>query len=143
MEVPPIIVNDRTMVPMRAIFEALGMKVEWNGPFQLIFAGNDDLKCILMQIGKPIMARFTEGDIRQFVTDYVDHNLANMTAITLDSPPIIVEDRTLVPVRAVSEALGADVVWDAGARTVRITVDEAGLDKGYSEWDWVFDELER
>ena len=40
--------------------------------------------------------------------------------ITLDAAPVIEEDTTFVPVRAISEALGAEVAWDGETRTVSV-----------------------
>ena len=47
----------------------------------------------------------------------------NGEKITLDVPPQVVNDRTLVPARAVAESFGADVKWDGSTRTVIITLD--------------------
>jgi tripartite motif-containing protein 71 len=49
------------------------------------------------------------------------------SSIVLDAPPVIVEGRTLVPIRAVIESLGGTVVWDAGSRTVAISLDGTEL----------------
>jgi len=100
-DVPPQIIDDRTMVPMRAIFEALGADVEWSGDTQTITATQGDT-IITMQIGNAAI-------------------IVNGEAITLDVSPLIVDGRTLVPVRAVAEGLNADVEWNAGTRTVMIT----------------------
>lgn len=96
----PITVNYRTMVPVRAIFEKLGAKVEWDQAAQTVRAekGTD------------------------FITLKVGVNTAtkNGVSIPLDVSPTMVNYRTLVPVRFVSEALGAKVDWDEAARTVNI-----------------------
>lgn len=100
-DVPPQIIDDRTLVPMRAIFEALGAQVEWDGETQTITAISSE-KIIIMAIGSNDM--------------YVDSD-----TVTLDVPPMIVDGRTLVPVRAVSESLDCDVLWDGESRVVVIT----------------------
>ncbi len=106
-DVPAQIINDRTMVPMRAIFEALQAQVTWiPAPAETIQATKNSLM-IMMKIGSPSM----------FVTDARDRN----ETVTLDVPPQIVNDRTLVPVRAVSEALDCKVEWDGDTRSVYIT----------------------
>ncbi|MBQ7876307.1 MAG: hypothetical protein IJ316_03370 [Clostridia bacterium] len=96
----PYIKNDRTMVPMRAIFEALGALVTWN----------DDTKT----------ARGVKGETTVEIT--VGENLIykNGEAVVLDCVAEIVNDRTFVPVRAISEAFGATVTWDNDNRTVNI-----------------------
>lgn len=105
-DVQPQIINDRTMVPMRKIFEALGAEVEWVPDDQMIFATRE-AKCALFQIGKYVMA------VNDFSTDTV-------TKTELDTAPLIIGDRTLVPVRAVSEAFGMQVSWDNETKTVLI-----------------------
>lgn len=103
-DVEPQIINDRTMVPMRAIFEALGAEVNWNESDRTITSAKGSTT-IKMQINNTSMS-------------------VNGTEKTLDSVPVIVDGRTLVPARAVAEALNADVKWCGGSRTVIILCDE-------------------
>jgi len=107
-DVPAQIIDDRTMVPMRKIFEALGAVVEWDGDTKTITANTDDI-VIVMQIDNVVMS-------------------VNEKEITLDVPPQLVDDRTLVPVRAVAEGLDAEVQWDGDTRTVIITKEEVTED---------------
>jgi len=111
-DVPPMIIDNRTMVPMRAIFEAFGMAVDWNPYFQFIYAsrGADRIK---LRVGEPLMTVVTGYD-----DYYTENNQA--TNFPLDVPPQIVDNRTLVPLRAISEATGASVEWDEATRTVTI-----------------------
>lgn len=109
-DVPPQIINGRTMVPMRIIFESLGAHVEWIGEKNLVVA-TYKTSIITMPIGENSFS----------VTDV----LTNETrTVQLDVAPMIIDGRTLVPARAVSEAIGKNVDWDNEARTVIIT-DEA------------------
>lgn len=101
LDVPPTIINDRTMLPLRAIFEALGATVTWEEETKTVFAIKDDVM-VAMQIGQDVM----------YTSD---------KRIDLDSPSVIVEDRTLVPVRAIAEAFGNKVEYDDEAKTVTIT----------------------
>jgi len=103
-DVAPQIIDGRTMVPMRTIFEALGAVVSWDSGTQTITATQDDI-VIIMQIGSEIIR-------------------INGEEIALDVPPVLVGGRTLVPVRAVAEGLDADVEWDGAARAVIITKQE-------------------
>ncbi|MBQ3568241.1 MAG: copper amine oxidase N-terminal domain-containing protein, partial [Anaerotignum sp.] len=98
----PIIQNDRTLVPMRRIFEALDAEVFWDEPTQSVTAvsGND---VILFQIGRT--ALFKNGK----------------QTYTMPVPAQIVNDRTLVPLRAVAESFGCDVAWDGIGYVVDIT----------------------
>lgn len=97
---PPIIENGRTLVPLRAIFEALGADVQWDGNTQTVTSTKGGTK-ISLQIGSTKM--------------YVNGN-----AITLDVPAKVINSRTLVPVRAISEAFGCKVDWNGDTQTVII-----------------------
>ena len=97
---PPILVNDRVLVPIRAIFEAMGAEIIWEADTKTVIAKKGD-NMLSLQVGSETMTK-------------------NGQAITLDVSPQIVHDRTLVPVRAVSEGLNADVQWDEESRTVTI-----------------------
>lgn len=102
-DVAPQIINDRTMVPLRGIFEALGATVEWDQATQTVTSQRDG-KVVKLTINSPVM--------------YVDNE-----EVTLDSPACIVDDRTLVPVRAISEAYGTEVKWYGEERVVTILDD--------------------
>lgn len=106
-DVLPQIVNDRTLVPMRAIFEALGAQVEWDGVTGTVTAYASDNTVIELSIGADIMKK-TTGSLGERI-------------VKLDTPPQIIDDRTLVPVRAVAEGLDARVEWERETRTVNIT----------------------
>ncbi len=103
-DVQPQIINSRTMVPMRAIFTALGANVDWVEEHRLIIASKN-ASLITMMIDQPIM------HIGNLETE-------EQKTLELDSPPVIVDSRTLVPVRAISDALGVGVDWNEETRTV-------------------------
>ncbi len=100
-DVPPRIMNGRTMVPLRAIFERLGATVSWDQETRTATAVKGALT-VTLQVGNP--------------TAKVGTN-----SVPLDQPAEIVDGRTLVPARFVSEAMGATVIWDGPVHTVRIT----------------------
>ena len=99
-DTPPTIINGRTLVPMRKIFETLGMEVIWNSETRSVIAENEENK-IQLQIDNYEMT-------------------SNGEKIALDVAPTIINERTLVPVRAVSSASGCTVDWDGDTRTVII-----------------------
>ena len=99
-DVHPITINNRTMVPVRAIFEALGAKVDWDEPTQTITATR-------------------QNDTIELTINSSTMNVNN-TIKTLDTPAIMHGDRTLVPVRAISEAFDCQVGWDEKIKTVSI-----------------------
>ncbi len=94
----PVMVNDRVLVPMRGIFEALGAEVSWDDATQTA-SGVKDGKTVSLAIGS------TNATV-------------NGAAVTLDVPAQLVNDRTMVPVRFISESLGTQVEWDDANQTV-------------------------
>lgn len=100
-DVPPQIINGRTLVPMRKIFESLGYKVDWDKETKTAIANREDMTI-----------RITENSYTMYVND---------EAKTLDVAPCIVNGRTMVPARAISESSGYKVDWDNDTRSVLIT----------------------
>ena len=96
----PVIRNDRTLVPLRAVLEAMGAEVEWNESEQEITVLING-RTMKLGIGKPEM-------------------LVDSEAITIDAPPEIINDRTMVPIRAIAEAGGCEVDWNGDNREVII-----------------------
>ncbi|AIQ52223.1 hypothetical protein R70331_12390 [Paenibacillus sp. FSL R7-0331] len=94
----PLNKDGRVLVPVSAIFSALGAEVTWDQAAKKITAVKGSTT-IMMTIGSK--------------TAYV-----NGTAVTLDVPAQIINNRTLVPVRFISEGLNMNVKWDAAAQTV-------------------------
>jgi len=102
-DVSPRIENGRTLVPLRAIFEALGATIEWDDTSKTVTAvkGSTNIKLTIDQA----MA------------------YKNGNEVKLDVAAKIVNSRTLVPLRFVSEAIGATVNWDETTRLITITGD--------------------
>jgi len=96
----PVIKNDRTLVPLRAIFEALGAEVTWDEASRTV-KGIKDSNTIILIIGEA-------------------NATVNGNTVKLDQPAEIINDRTMVPVRFISESLGCEVTWLDKARTVVI-----------------------
>ena len=138
-DVPPMMIGNRTMVPFRAIFEAFGMEVDWDEENQSIGAKKTEVHRteITLQIGNDSM--FVETFYLWIgMPDYEPRPAvySSTNQIFIDIPPIIVDNRTLVPLRAISEALNATVDWDDYTRTVTIesaevvsSADDAGNDE--------------
>lgn len=100
-DVLPTIDNGRTLVPLRAIFEAMGATVDWDQDRQTATAMKDGTTVIL-QIGST--APTINGEIRE-----------------LDVPAKIIEGRTLAPLRFVGEAFGGTVDWNQASQLISIT----------------------
>ncbi len=96
----PVIVEDRTLVPLRSVFEALGATVEWNNDTRSVTSVKDNVTVILAVNSNEMTV--------------------NGTVKMLDVPAQIMNERTMVPVRAVAEAFGCKVEWDNNTRTVII-----------------------
>src|SRR5690606_6973391 len=101
--------NGRTQVPVRFVSEALGAEVGWEGSTKTVTISQGD-KEIKIVIGKK---------------DYTINGEKNL----MDTEALLKEDRTFVPVRFVSEGLGARVDWDPAVRTVYIDTREKGSTK--------------
>ncbi|NTW06100.1 MAG: copper amine oxidase N-terminal domain-containing protein [Peptococcaceae bacterium] len=99
-DVPPVMELGRVLVPLRVIFEALGAAVSWDEATQTISATKSGVTIRL----QPGQKQASQNDAQ----------------IIMDVPAKIINGRTMVPVRFVSEALGADVIWDNNTRTVSI-----------------------
>ena len=98
--VDPVIREERTLVPARAIFEAMGGQVSWNGDIGEVIVTLDRNEVRLL-IGKK--------------DTYV-----NDQRKTLDVPAAIIDGSTMIPIRFVAESIGAKVDWDNDSRTIRI-----------------------
>lgn len=105
-DVPPMLIDDRTMVPMRKIFESFGVNVDWNEKTKTI----------------TVKKSIAEGQYSYITMTIGDNKLIkDNEEIIIDVAPVVIDNRTLVPVRAVSEALNAEVQWSAKNNAVVIT----------------------
>jgi hypothetical protein len=99
-DVQPVIQSARTLVPFRAIAEALNIKVSWESAAQTVEA-SDGETLIRLQIDNKNAWR-------------------NGQTVPVDVPPVIIAGRTLIPLRFFSEAFNCDVLWDAATYRVDI-----------------------
>ncbi len=103
-DVPPQIINDRTMVPMRKIFESLGAVVSWDETTRT--------------------ATGQKGDTVVNVSIDSKTLFKNGVPKALDVPPALIDGRTLVPARAIAESFDCKVDWVPETRRVLIVTDE-------------------
>lgn len=99
-DTPPTIVEGRTLVPMAAIFKALGAEVSWDGSTRTVTGIKDGTE-IKLQIDSTTA-------------------LINGQGSTLDVPATIINNRTMVPLSFIALSLGRNVQWDGESRTVTI-----------------------
>ncbi len=105
-DVPPVIYNDRTLVPLRVIMENIDAEIEWDGVnYEVHLKAND--KEITLKINS---AEATVNGAKKTLPDNV--------------PAKLINDRTMVPIRFIAEEIGLKVEWDEAARTVLLTEEE-------------------
>ncbi|MGL4343611.1 MAG: copper amine oxidase N-terminal domain-containing protein [Cellulosilyticaceae bacterium] len=102
----PVTREGVTLVPMRAIFEALGMEIEWNEKEQNIAAIKGNQTIVLTLYG-----------YQAFLIDADEYRVERAT---LTYPAVSINNTTYVPLRFVGEALGADVKWDPQLQQITI-----------------------
>ncbi len=101
MGTSPVVVNDRTLMPVRAIIEEIGGTVDWNGAAQ------------------EVILKYGQDEIRLTIDSTTAY--LNNEAQTLDTAPTIINDRTMLPIRFIAESFDFDVDWDGTTQTVTIT----------------------
>ena len=102
----PVIVDGRTLVPLRGSFEALNAIVDWNSETAQAIVKTDTVEVLLSP----------------------DNDTALVSGVlnSLDVPATLIKDRLFIPLRFVAESLGHDVAWDGSTRTVDITTVHGG-----------------
>ena len=107
----PVIVEGRAMIPVRELLEKLGKKVDWNDESRQAII-SDGMTTVKLSPGNNVM-------IKEVANSFSDNVYSEEVA--LDVAPIIVNGRVLLPIRAVVEAFGSEVVWENDTRTIFIT----------------------
>ncbi len=101
LDSPPVIINNRTLVPLRFISESFGADVQWDPVLRIVTIVFNDTK-IILQIGSKFAS-------------------VNGKKVILDAPPRIINGRTMVPIRFIAESFDAHVAWDDATKTITIT----------------------
>lgn len=116
----PVIENDRTLIPVRGAFEAMGGTVEWDGENRIVTVKNStNTVRTELKIDSDVMTTYTYKSLLD----------VEKTETKLDVPATIRNDRTMLPLRAVGEALGAKVEWDGESYTASIITKEISEEK--------------
>ena len=109
----PVIIDGRTMVPIRSVMEALGMVVGWDAENSMVTVSNGE-STVKLAINSNIMINeatdIMTGETMTFESE-------------LEVAPLLINDRTCLPIRAVVEAFGIAVDWDEDTRSVMIMSD--------------------
>ncbi|MCR8642925.1 copper amine oxidase N-terminal domain-containing protein [Paenibacillus sp. N1-5-1-14] len=111
-DVSPKMMNNHVMVPMRVIFEALEATLKWEEKTQTVTAVTKNGDVLQLSIGSK-------------------NTWKNEGLVTIDTPPELINGRTFVPLRYVSESLGKTVKWEEATQTVLITPGEASNTLGF------------
>jgi len=109
-DVPPVIVKGRTMVPARALYEGVGADIEWKEEDRQV--------------------EISMGDSTVLLTIDSRTAVVNGKRTVMDVPPLIIEGRTMIPVRFAAESLGFEVLWDDAGRTVQIMPPDEWMEGG-------------
>lgn len=104
MLVPPVIQQGRALVPVREISQALGYTVSWNQTTGIVYLNN-------------------QNEVNDAPNPTNEKIVINGNPIHSDVPPQIINGRTMVPVRVISEATGANVNWDQQNRRVTVSTE--------------------
>ncbi len=104
LEQTPVILNSRTMIPLRGFFEHIGANVDWNKKTRQVIIKNNDVE-ILLTVGN-------------------NYALVNGKIFKFDTASQIIEGRTFVPIRFVAESMGYAVDWDSKTRSVLVNSKE-------------------
>ena len=97
----PVIVGDRTLLPVRTIIESFGGGVAWD----------DETQTVILGYGSDIITLVIESS-----TAYL-----NETPVTLDVAPVLLNERTMLPIRFIAESFGFGVEWNEGQQRVTVT----------------------
>ena len=91
-DVAPIMEKDRTLIPLRGLFEKMGAVVEWNSQNQTATVSKDDI----------------------VISVKIDHYgvIVNGSCKYMDVPARLIENRIMIPLRFLSEELGYTVIWN-------------------------------
>lgn len=103
-EQPPLLLNGSALCPARDILQSLGATISWDGVKQTVTASKGDTE-INLTIGSPV------ADV-------------NGTPVVLEQPPLLINGRTMIPVRRICETFGARIHWNEGTRAVEINIDK-------------------
>ncbi|MCL2577294.1 MAG: stalk domain-containing protein [Defluviitaleaceae bacterium] len=99
----PVVVDGRTLVPMRGVFEHLGFEVDWDGDARSAILTREDFEVIITL------------DSNVFTANGISHNL--------EVPAQSINGRTMLPIRAVLESVGYNVGWDEAANSVLVNAE--------------------
>ena len=108
------VVEGRTLIPVRGVFDKLGYSVNWDAESKVVTLTKDSVT-ITVPVGSNVITK-------------------NGEATTIDVPAQIIEGRTMLPLRAIGDAAGCEVAWDAETKIASI-VDIFGYEREYYNFE--------
>lgn len=99
----PVVVNNRTLIPLRGLFENMGYNIEWE----------PNTKAAIL----------TNNENTILIRNEANYIVVNDVQKSTDVPAQIIDGSMMIPLRAVTDATGAGIAWDANTKTVSITTD--------------------
>ena len=105
----PLIIEGRTLLPIRSVIESFGGVVSWNG----------ETSSVILEIGDDKVELIIGSKVAYY----------NGGEYTLDVAPQIINDRTMLPVRFIAESFGLGIAWEGDASTVHIVRDVLTIDE--------------
>ena len=107
LENQPVIMNDRTMIPLREMFRVFAFEAAYHGDTHTVLLKSSELKVF-----------FRIGELRFFI-----EKDGQLTYRDLDVAPVLLEWRTYVPLRAIAEVIGAEIEWNDETSSFLITME--------------------
>ena len=112
---PVISENGDTLIPVRGVLEAMGAQVTWNGEERSVMVkAKDNIVRLLLKLDNPVMTKYTLTSVTT-----VDSEEKNLT-----TPPTLMNERTMIPLRVISENLDATVDWSDADKLITIQTKE-------------------
>lgn len=106
---PAVIYNGRTMVPLRVITNSMGLNAQWDAETKTVAISEDKSSGMYMYLTVGVNKIFAE-----------DKNSGETGSVDIDTAPIIMNGRLMLPVAIISDVLGCTAQWDAETKTVNI-----------------------
>jgi len=114
LDVPPTIINGRTVVPLRFLAETFGAQVEW-------FAKEEEIQ---MRYDDMLIHLWLHRHYGRTYDALIEKPNQPPEKIALETPPCLLQGRTMVPLRFIGETFGATLDWDASTQTITLIKDK-------------------
>lgn len=131
--ISPVILDDHTYVPLRSVFDSMGINVYWDEYQKTSILKAQSITCTKNSTIVQFARTFNETGYNVWSLkkwDGADTSSSSYSDISItELQPVIIESSSYVPLRVVSEAFGADVTWDGDTKTVYINCDTSNAYK--------------